>query len=66
VRRPARSGAVLGRVSPRSTGTFFFGVYVLAPQKRFAHLLQPESAGSLAHVQQRVDDEWARLLELCA
>jgi pyruvate ferredoxin oxidoreductase beta subunit len=38
----------------------------LTPQKRFAHLLKPENAGSLAHVQQRVDDEWARLLELCA
>jgi pyruvate ferredoxin oxidoreductase beta subunit len=38
----------------------------LAPQKRFGHLLKPENAGSLEHVQQRVDDEWARLLELCA
>lgn len=38
----------------------------LTPQKRFAHLLKPENAGSLVHVQERVDDEWARLLELCA
>jgi len=37
----------------------------LTPQKRFAHLLKPENAGPLAHVQKRVDDEWARLLELC-
>jgi pyruvate ferredoxin oxidoreductase beta subunit len=38
----------------------------LEPQKRFAHLLRPENAEALEHVQVRVDAEWARLLELCA
>jgi pyruvate ferredoxin oxidoreductase beta subunit len=38
----------------------------LEPQKRFAHLLRPENAEALEHVQQRVDEEWARLRELCA
>jgi pyruvate ferredoxin oxidoreductase beta subunit len=38
----------------------------LRPQKRFAHLLNPENGDALAHVQQRVDEEWERLLALCA
>jgi pyruvate ferredoxin oxidoreductase beta subunit len=38
----------------------------LAPQKRFAHLLRPENADTLEHVRQRVDEEWSRLLDLCA
>jgi pyruvate ferredoxin oxidoreductase beta subunit len=38
----------------------------LRPQKRFAHLLRPENGDALAHVQQRVDEEWQRLLALCA
>jgi pyruvate ferredoxin oxidoreductase beta subunit len=37
----------------------------LEPQKRFAHLLRPENAEALEHVQERVDAEWARLQELC-
>jgi pyruvate ferredoxin oxidoreductase beta subunit len=37
----------------------------LEPQKRFAHLLRPENAEGLEHVRQRVDEEWARLQELC-
>jgi pyruvate ferredoxin oxidoreductase beta subunit len=37
----------------------------LAPQKRFAHLIAPENADALAHVQARLDEEWNRLLELC-
>ena len=38
----------------------------LSSQKRFAHLLKPGNAASLVHVQERVDEEWARLLDLCA
>ena len=37
----------------------------LEPQKRFAHLLRPENAEALEHVQQRVDEEWALLQERC-
>jgi pyruvate ferredoxin oxidoreductase beta subunit len=37
----------------------------LEPQKRFAHLLRPENADALEHVQERVDAEWERLQELC-
>jgi pyruvate ferredoxin oxidoreductase beta subunit len=37
----------------------------LRAQKRFAHLFKPEAAGVLEEVQQRVDDDWAALLERC-
>ena len=38
----------------------------LRPQKRFAHLLKPEGAYTLAAIQDRVDADWAALLALCA
>jgi pyruvate ferredoxin oxidoreductase beta subunit len=38
----------------------------LRGQKRFAHLLEPEHADLLAHVQAQVLDEWERLVERCA
>jgi pyruvate ferredoxin oxidoreductase beta subunit len=34
----------------------------LQRQGRFAHLFKPGNEGMLAHIQQRVDEEWARLL----
>ena len=38
----------------------------LRPQKRFAHLLRPESAYTLAAIQARVDADWEALRERCA
>ena len=38
----------------------------LRPQKRFAHLLKPEGAYTLAAIQERVDADWAALVERCA
>ena len=38
----------------------------LRPQKRFAHLLKPEGASTLAAIQSRVDEDWAALVEKCA
>jgi pyruvate ferredoxin oxidoreductase beta subunit len=38
----------------------------LRPQKRFAHLLRPENAELLEHIQSRVDEEWAQLQARCA
>ena len=38
----------------------------LRPQKRFAHLLKPEGADTLAAIQEHVDADWASLLALCA
>jgi pyruvate ferredoxin oxidoreductase beta subunit len=38
----------------------------LKGQKRFAHLLAPEAAELREHIQQRVDEDWERLLALCA
>ena len=37
----------------------------LETQKRFAHLLRPESSGLVEEIQQRVDEEWAALLTTC-
>jgi pyruvate ferredoxin oxidoreductase beta subunit len=37
----------------------------LRPQKRFAHLFLPESAGALEEIQRTVDADWAKLLERC-
>jgi len=37
----------------------------LRPQKRFAHLLRPENAGLLEHVQRRVEEEWVQLQARC-
>jgi pyruvate ferredoxin oxidoreductase beta subunit len=37
----------------------------LRPQKRFAHLFRPEAVGVLEEIQQRVDADWAALLERC-
>jgi pyruvate ferredoxin oxidoreductase beta subunit len=37
----------------------------LRAQKRFAHLFKPEAAGLLEEIQDRVDDDWAVLLERC-
>ncbi len=37
----------------------------LRPQKRFAHLLRPESAGLVEQIQAQVDREWAALLARC-
>ena len=34
-------------------------------QKRFAHLFRPEAGGLLEEIQQRVDDDWAALVERC-
>ncbi len=38
----------------------------LRGQKRFAHLLEPEHADLLAHIQRHVDDDWEQLVSLCA
>jgi pyruvate ferredoxin oxidoreductase beta subunit len=38
----------------------------LRPQARFKHLLAPEHEDVVAHIQRRVDEEWARLLQRCA
>lgn len=38
----------------------------LRSQKRFAHLLQPENADLLAHIQHRLDEDWEKLVALCA
>ena len=38
----------------------------LRGQKRFAHLLEPENADLLAHVQRHVDEDWEKLRTLCA
>jgi pyruvate ferredoxin oxidoreductase beta subunit len=37
----------------------------LRPQKRFAHLLQPEHAGLVEEIQRRVDADWEDLLRRC-
>jgi pyruvate ferredoxin oxidoreductase beta subunit len=37
----------------------------LRPQKRFAHLLRPENAELLEHVQRRVEEEWVQLQARC-
>jgi pyruvate ferredoxin oxidoreductase beta subunit len=38
----------------------------LRGQKRFKHLLDPANADLVRHIQRRVDDDWDRLLALCA
>ena len=38
----------------------------LGEQKRFRHLLEPEHRGILETIQERVDEEWERLLERCS
>jgi pyruvate ferredoxin oxidoreductase beta subunit len=38
----------------------------LRGQKRFAHLLRPEAASTLAEIQRAVNVEWQRLLKVCA
>ncbi len=38
----------------------------LKGQKRFAHLLEPENADLVRHIQHRLDADWERLLALCA
>jgi pyruvate ferredoxin oxidoreductase beta subunit len=38
----------------------------LRPQKRFAHLLRPENAETLAAIQRRIDEDWAAVLARCA
>jgi hypothetical protein len=38
---------------------------LLDGQKRFAHLLRPESARLVEGIQERVDPEWAALRERC-
>ena len=37
----------------------------LAPQKRFAHLMRPESRHLLGDIQARIDSDWAALLSRC-
>jgi pyruvate ferredoxin oxidoreductase beta subunit len=37
----------------------------LRPQKRFAHLLRPESAGHLEEIRRRVEAEWDELVARC-
>ncbi|MGZ4333051.1 MAG: thiamine pyrophosphate-dependent enzyme [Gaiellaceae bacterium] len=37
----------------------------LRSQKRFAHLLEPENADLLAHIQRHLDEDWEKLLALC-
>jgi len=37
----------------------------LAPQKRFAHLLQPENRGRLVQIQAQVDADWDALVARC-
>ncbi len=37
----------------------------LEGQKRFAHLLHPENADLVRHIQRRIDADWERLLALC-
>jgi pyruvate ferredoxin oxidoreductase beta subunit len=37
----------------------------LRPQKRFAHLFRDEAAGLLEEIQQRVEADWADLVERC-
>ena len=37
----------------------------LRPQKRFAHLVRPESRAALCEIQRRVDQEWATLVARC-
>ena len=38
----------------------------LRGQKRFAHLLAPENADLVRHIQRQVDADWDKLLALCA
>jgi pyruvate ferredoxin oxidoreductase beta subunit len=38
----------------------------LEGQKRFAHLLEPDHAPLVEHIQQKIDDDWEKLLSLCA
>ena len=38
----------------------------LRGQKRFAHLLEEENADLLAYIQRRLDEDWEKLLSLCA
>ena len=38
----------------------------LRGQKRFAHLLRPENADLVAHIQRQVDEDWDELRRLCA
>jgi pyruvate ferredoxin oxidoreductase beta subunit len=38
----------------------------LEGQKRFAHLLHPENADLVRHIQLRIDADWERLLALCS
>jgi pyruvate ferredoxin oxidoreductase beta subunit len=38
----------------------------LRSQKRFAHLLPPENAALVEHIQRRIDEEWAQLEARCA
>jgi pyruvate ferredoxin oxidoreductase beta subunit len=37
----------------------------LRGQKRFAHLLEPENADLLTHIQRHIDEEWEALLAHC-
>jgi pyruvate ferredoxin oxidoreductase beta subunit len=37
----------------------------LAPQKRFAHLMRPESRNLVDEIQARIDSDWAALLARC-
>ena len=37
----------------------------LRPQKRFAHLLRPDAAATLAEIQARVDTDWLALVARC-
>jgi pyruvate ferredoxin oxidoreductase beta subunit len=37
----------------------------LQPQKRFAHLFQPEQAAVVEEIQRRVDEDWAALVGRC-
>ncbi|HEX5450205.1 MAG TPA: thiamine pyrophosphate-dependent enzyme [Gaiellaceae bacterium] len=38
----------------------------LEGQKRFAHLLRPENADLVKHIQHRIDDDWDALVACCA
>jgi pyruvate ferredoxin oxidoreductase beta subunit len=37
----------------------------LRPQKRFAHLFEPQNRELLRQIQQQVDEEWEKLLRKC-